>query len=108
MKIMEFTIQQKAIDCLAQIEAEGLLIFSEKGYTIIDNCVVPKSGGKDFPEYKFDTWDVVKTSPDGTYYFQDVTLRHPTFADRLTAGFEADFVVKDAPASWSNEEDLGL
>ena len=70
--IIEFSTQQDAETGLAIVNQIASAWWQSQGYTVIDGELVGKNAatGQDEPEAtKTKTWDIVKESPDGTFYF---------------------------------------
>lgn len=70
--IIEFSTQLEAETGLAIVNQIAAAWWQSQGYTVIDGELVGKNAatGQDEPTAtKTETWDIVKESPDGTFYF---------------------------------------
>ncbi len=70
--ILEFATQTEAETGLSIINQIASAWWQSQGYTVINGELVGKNAatGQDDPTAtKTETWDVVKESPDGTFYF---------------------------------------
>jgi hypothetical protein len=107
--ILEFPTKSEADLCLAAINHIAAIYWQEEGYTVIQTpngpALVGKNAatGEDNPEALTTTWDVVRESPDGTWYFTDPASdeRFSEWEDRAAAaGYTFDFTRKPMPPEW--------
>ncbi len=103
--IFEFETQQEANACLNTINDMASDYWKGLGYTVIEGGgykeLIGKKNGQDNPDaVRTLTWDVVRQSPDGTYYFSSLSndTRFSAAVSQLEAAF--NFVEKPYPAAW--------
>jgi len=102
--ILEFLTKLQAETCLTAINDMAAAYWLDLGYTVVNGQLIGKNAatGEDMPDSaKTITWDVVKTSPDGTFYF--ASLRND---DKFKAGADRlppeifGFVERPFPQEW--------
>lgn len=102
--ILEFQNRQAAEYCLAMIDNMASDFWVAEGYLVIDGELVGKNAatGQDMPgATRTLSWDVVRESPEGTFYFS--SLRNDT---RVTAGADRlpaevfGFIERVFPEAW--------
>lgn len=109
--ILEFDTENEASACLAAINNLAATWWAEQGYTVIDNNgnkeVIGRVNGVDAPDKaRTTTWDIVKLSPDDTYYISSPSNKseYEVWEDKLhEAGFMGTGDEKPYPEDW--EED---
>lgn len=111
MKILEFNTQEEADTALAIINQVAAGWWSQQGFTIENGELVGKNAktGKDQPEKaRTTTWDTVKESPDGTFYFTTLT-DDPRFVDWRDYLPEGTIMPEDKsfPETWIVMEEIG-
>ena len=101
--ILEFTTYAEAETALHIINAVASAWWLSQGYTVINNELVPKNldGTDNLSAQRTTAWDVIKESPDGTFYFSSPTAdpRFYAWRDYLPDGVSipAD---KPFPDAW--------
>jgi hypothetical protein len=91
MKIYEFPNETTAQACLAQVNELGATLFEGLGYTVErvngDPVLIGKNAqtGDDVESAKTTSWDVVKESPVGTYYFTSLAENNNITVEQATA-----------------------
>lgn len=115
MKIYEFQTHEQATACLVQINELGATFYESLGYTVervVGNpCLVGNDAetGEDVPSAVLTTtWDKVKTSPVGTFYFTSLAENNNITAEQATATTTQlqavfGFVEKELPIEWLGE-----
>lgn len=104
MLILEFQTQQEAEQCLAAINGLAAQWWTQQGYTVEDGILIGKNSktGLDNPSAQgTTTWDDVKESPDGTFYFLSLSndARFPNWKEFLAdigftnIGTEKEFLI---------------
>lgn len=112
MLILEFQIQQEADQCLAAINGLAAQWWMGQGYTVEDGALIGKNAKthQDQPDKaKTTTWDTVKESPDGTFYFSSLSndKRFLNWKEALAEiGFVAIGVEREFPEQWKQELEL--
>lgn len=104
--ILEFTTEAEAQACLDSINQLAVNYWQEQGYTVIEEDGKNKLIGKnaktnvDQPsKTKTETWDIVQTSPDNTYYFASLTgTPYEAAMQQLSEAFS--FTEKEFPQNW--------
>jgi hypothetical protein len=112
--ILEFTNKKSAEICLYVINQLAAAYWESEGYTVTETpegkALVGKNAltGEDMlNNEKTITWDKVKTSPDGTFYFSDPAQRtqFSEWKERAEAtGYVLDGVSKPYPPEWVSIE----
>lgn len=112
--ILEFDTYPKAATCLYVINQLAAAYWTEQGFTVLDTpegkALVGKNAltGEDMPDSaRTITWDEVKTSPDGRFYFTDPAMKEQFSAWQQRAsqaGYVFDGVVMEFPQEWIPEE----
>jgi len=105
--ILEFFTKAKAETCLAVINDMAAAYWVDLGYTVVDGHLIGKNSltGEDMPDSaKTITWDMIKESPDGTFYFASLRNddKFKAGADRLPPEYFG-FVEKPFPDNWRVE-----
>lgn len=107
-KILEFSTQADAESCLATINQMAADWWQAQGYTVIDGELIGKKNGVIAPESaRTITWDVVKESPDNTFYFSSLSndARFPDWKDTYTQYGNIAYTEKDFPDAWVPAEE---
>lgn len=101
--ILEFQTQKQANDCLAFVNILAETYWANQGYTVVNHQLIGKNaltGADDFTAAKTISWDEVKTSPAGTFYFTSLTGTHfaqgMSHLDTVAMGFTE----KPFPPEW--------
>jgi hypothetical protein len=85
--ILEFPTKTSAEQGLFIINQIAIAYWQSQGYTVIDGQLVPKNndGTDNLEAQRTTTWDVVKQSPDKTWYFTSPSSdeRFKAWRDRL-------------------------
>lgn len=114
MKILEFDTEAEAQAALDVVNAIGIAWKAQQGVTIVDEPISPtgkraltKRKGEDAPDKCGTlTWDEVRESPDGTFYFSSPINKtsYANWRDHLPEGvvMPGD---KDMPEAWKVEDD---
>lgn len=106
MLILEFDTKEEAQEALSAINGLAAQWWMQQGYTVEDGALVGKNAktGLDSPgAQRTTTWDEVKESPDGTFYFSSLSNdeRFPNWKQFLAdIGFTAIGVEKQFPVEW--------
>jgi hypothetical protein len=101
--ILEFTTKAAAQTCLGDINSMAESYWLDQGYTVTNGQLIGKKNGVDNPDAaRTLTWDEVKESPNGTFYFTSLT------GTPFEAGMESlesafDFTEKYFPADWEQD-----
>jgi len=83
--ILEFTTRQQAEDCLIAVNQIAAAFWESQGYTVIEGRLIGKNvatGMDDLNAAQTITWDTVKESVTGTFYFQSLRS-DPRFVDGM-------------------------
>jgi hypothetical protein len=123
--ILEFDTQQEAQACLNAINALAAQWWQQQGYSVIDDAESPSGKrvvGKNAATREDDadqggttTWDIVKESPDGTFYFSSLSNKVEFYdpendIDWKIAlegmGFTAIGTEKTMPEEWLESESI--
>lgn len=83
--ILEFTTRQQADDCLIAVNQIAAAFWESQGYTVIEGRLIGKNvatGMDDLNAAQTITWDTVKESAAGTFYFQSLRS-DPRFVDGM-------------------------
>lgn len=107
--ILEFDTQEKADACLKAINALAAQWWQSQGYTVEDGQLIGKNAktGENAPNAtRTITWDTVRESPDGTFYFASPSTK-PQFKNWKQAlsdfGFAGSTGTEKAlPARWTD------
>lgn len=84
--ILEFTTRQQADDCLIAVNQIAAGFWESQGYTVIEGRLIGKNvatGMDDLNAAQTITWDTVKESVTGTFYFQSLRS-DPRFVDGMS------------------------
>lgn len=107
--ILEFETQESATNCLNILNQVAAAWWIEQGYTVENTedglILIGKNSktGEDDPSGITTTWDTVKESPDGTFYFTSPTP-DPRFVDwrnYMPEGIDLG-TEKEMPEEWMN------
>jgi len=93
MLICEFITQSDAEAALQQINTRGIELYTAEGYDIVSSDVYYAPGIKSLT-----TWDIVRQSPDNTYFFRHPSDKFPNHANYLLDGLS--FTTKEIPNDW--------
>lgn len=107
--ILEFPTQESAEQGLYIINLIAVAYWQSQGYTVIEGQLIGKNSltGEDMPDSaKTITWDTVKQSPDGTFYFTSpiVDEKFSAWRERLPEGVVLP-EDKVFPVEWIPKED---
>jgi len=102
--ILEFPTQKQAEACLAAINDMAATYWLDLGYTVANGQLIGKNAltGEDMPNSaKTITWDMIKESPDSTFYFASLRNddKFKAGADRLPPEYFG-FVERPFPEQW--------
>ncbi len=100
--IYEFTSQLTADAALSAINQMAESYWTGQGYTILNGELVGKKNGVDNPNAAHTlTWDTVKLSPDGSFYFASLS-NEALFANGTQQLIDAGFVFTEKlfPSEW--------
>lgn len=109
MLVLDFPTKTEAEQCLAAVNGLAAQWWMEQGYTVENGELIGKNAktGLDSPgAARTVTWDTVKESPDGTFYFTSLSNdpRFPNWKAFLAdIGFTAIGTEKGFPAEWIEE-----
>lgn len=103
--ILEFGTQEAAQACLSALNQVAAAWWIEQGYTVKQtengSVLIGKNAatGEDNPQGVTTTWDEVKESPVGTFYFASPAERYPTWREFMP---DIDLgVKKEMPEDWT-------
>ena len=103
--IYEFTTEVEAQSCLTKINEMAAQYWFNQGHTILENSggkeLVGKKGGQDnLQAMRTFSWDEIRYSPEGTYYFTSLRndARFSGGMPELESAFT--FTEKPLPQEW--------
>lgn len=107
--ILEFLTEADANQGLYVINQIAEAYWQSQGYTVIDGQLIGKNAltGEDMPDSaKTIAWDIVKQSPDGTFYFTSPIIdeKFSAWRERLPEGVVLP-EDKLFPVEWIPQED---
>ena len=100
--VLVFADRISAENCLAAINASAVNYWSEQGYSFIEGKLVGKNAatGNDEPDSVLTfTWDNVKESPDGRFYFSSLS-NDSRFAAGMAMIDGFSFTEMELPDTW--------
>lgn len=105
--ILSFPTQAQAEACLTAINQMAATYWVEQGYTVINGELIGKNAltGEDMPDSaRTISWDTVKQSPDGRFYFASLSNdeRFAKGMEQLPDAFFG-YTEKPMPAEWMIE-----
>ena len=105
--ILEFQTQTEADACLAVINQLAETYWVQQGYTVENHQLIGKNAatGEDEPmDTRTTTWDVVRASPVGTYYFTSLTGTHFEAGMTHLPQSVFNYTEKQYPQEWVTQE----